>query len=189
LSDEGEPFQLRWNPEDDPLIIWLVGGPDCSNLHAFFFEIGPFKIKKGILIDGVLALQMDPNSWTKLGNIIYLDGPTLTRYSYTTTDESAYSRYMAGNPLTNKSGDVNARFEFAYQMALVSKSTKDACNGEYAKADVSNLLCMSGINEVNKHVKDINMSQIIEPNCDAKTDLIKAVNPIRMGKKRWVWEN
>nr|GEZ57371.1 peptidase S10, serine carboxypeptidase, alpha/beta hydrolase fold protein [Tanacetum cinerariifolium] len=191
------------NPEDNPLIIWLVGGPGCSNLHAFFFEIGPFKIKKGIFIDGVLALQMDPNSWTKLGNIIYLDGPTLTRYSYTTTDESAYSsdtlsasqtaefvwkdvgRYMAGNPLTNKSGDVNARFEFAYQMALISKSTKDACNEEYAKADVSNLLCMSGINEVNKHVKDINMSQIIEPNCDANIDLIKAVNPIRMGKKRW----
>ncbi|GKE92487.1 peptidase S10, serine carboxypeptidase, alpha/beta hydrolase fold protein, partial [Tanacetum coccineum] len=27
----------------------------------------------------------------KLANIIYLDGPTLTGYSYTTTDEAAYS--------------------------------------------------------------------------------------------------
>nr|GFA63692.1 peptidase S10, serine carboxypeptidase, alpha/beta hydrolase fold protein [Tanacetum cinerariifolium] len=56
-------------PEDDPLIIWLAGGPGCSNLHAFFFEIGPFKIKNGIFIDGVPALQMDQNTWTKVGLI------------------------------------------------------------------------------------------------------------------------
>lgn len=243
------------NPEDDPLIIWLAGGPGCSNLHAFFFEIGPFKIKNGIFIDGVPALQMDPNSWTKLANIIYLDGPTLTGYSYTTTDEAAYSSdtlsasqtaefvrkfvkdhprflknpfyvtgisysgivipmvteeiyegneqgldpivnikgYIAGNPLTNKSGDINSRFEFAYQMALTSKdlieSTKYACNGEYALADDSNLLCMSRIDEVNKRVKDINRSHILEPNCDSTTNLLEVVNPKRTGNKRRVLEN
>ena len=31
--------------------------------------IGPFKIKKGIFVDGVPALQIDPNSWTKVGVI------------------------------------------------------------------------------------------------------------------------
>ncbi|PWA56175.1 peptidase S10, serine carboxypeptidase, Alpha/Beta hydrolase fold protein [Artemisia annua] len=87
------------NPEDDPLIIWLAGGPGCTNLHAFFFEIGPFKTKKGIFIDGVPALQMDPNSWTKLklANIVYLDAPTLTGYSYTTTDESYSSDALSAS--------------------------------------------------------------------------------------------
>nr|GEW15914.1 peptidase S10, serine carboxypeptidase, alpha/beta hydrolase fold protein [Tanacetum cinerariifolium] len=78
-------------PEEDPLIIWLAGGPGCSNLHAFFFEIGPLKIQNGKYIDDVPALQADPNSWTKLASIIYLDGPALTGYSCTTTVEAAHS--------------------------------------------------------------------------------------------------
>ncbi|PWA67702.1 peptidase S10, serine carboxypeptidase, Alpha/Beta hydrolase fold protein [Artemisia annua] len=220
------------NPEVDPLIIWLAGGPGCSNLHAFFFEIGPLKILNGNYIDDVPALQVDPNSWTKLANIIYLDGPTLTGYSYTTTSEAARSSdtlsasqttefirkfvrdhprflknpmyvtgisysgigYMAGNPLTNKSGDINSRFEFAYQMALISKdlfeSTKEDCNGEYAEANDKNTLCISRINEVNKRVSDINMSQILEPICGNSTSkLLPTVNQIRMRKQRSVREN
>ncbi|GKC18942.1 peptidase S10, serine carboxypeptidase, alpha/beta hydrolase fold protein [Tanacetum coccineum] len=160
------------NPEEDPLIIWLAGGPGCSNLHAFFFEIGPLKIQNGKYIDDVPALQADPNSWTKLASIIYLDGPALTGYSYTTTVEAAHSSdtlsasqttefirkvtnkgYLVGNPLTNKRSDFNSRFEFAYTMALISKElfekTRKDCNGEYAEVD-KNYLGVLGVNEVNK---------------------------------------
>ncbi|KAJ0582986.1 putative sinapoylglucose--sinapoylglucose O-sinapoyltransferase [Helianthus annuus] len=30
------------NPDEDPLIIWLAGGPGCGTLRAFFFEIGTY---------------------------------------------------------------------------------------------------------------------------------------------------
>ncbi|KAI3770886.1 hypothetical protein L6452_02034 [Arctium lappa] len=48
---------------------------------------------------------------------------------------------MAGNPLTDKIGDINSRLEYAYRMALISKelfeSTGIDCNGKYAEANSS----------------------------------------------------
>jgi serine carboxypeptidase-like clade 1 len=243
------------NPEEDPLIIWLAGGPGCGTLRAFFFEIGPMQIQYGKYMDNVPALQLDPNSWTKVANVIYLDAPTLTGYSYTKTPESVRSSdtlsasqtaeflrkfvkehpkflknpmyvtgisysgivipiiteelykgndeglepkvniqgYMAGNPLTDKSGDINSRLEYAYRVALISEelyeSTKNDCNGEYAEADSNNLLCKSDIDEVNKRVGDINIQQILDPDCDAATNLVRTVNPVRKGYRKSLREN
>nr|XP_043626611.1 serine carboxypeptidase-like 13 [Erigeron canadensis] len=247
------------NPDEDPLIIWLAGGPGCSNLHAFFFEIGPLKIQNGKYIDNVPALQLDPNSWTKLANVIYLDAPTLTGYSYTTTPEAArtsdtlsasqttqfirkfvsnhqkflknpmyvtgisYSGivipiitemlykgneqgleplinikgYIAGNPLTDHSVDINSRFEFAYQMSLISKalfeSVNKNCNGNYVEAYDQNILCKSDIDEINDRVKHINISQVLEPDCERTTNLLNSVNPTtrRRGniQRSAIWEN
>ncbi|PWA51817.1 peptidase S10, serine carboxypeptidase, Alpha/Beta hydrolase fold protein [Artemisia annua] len=78
-------------PEKDPLIVWLAGGPGCSSLRSFFFEIGPLQIDYGRYVDDVPALQVDPYSWTKVASIIYLDAPATTGYSYTENSEAAHS--------------------------------------------------------------------------------------------------
>ncbi|KAI3753020.1 hypothetical protein L2E82_25064 [Cichorium intybus] len=83
--------------------------------------------------------------------------------------------YMAGNPLTDKTGDINSRLEYAYRMALISEelyeATRNDCNGEYAEADSNNLPCMSDLDEVNKRVAAINIQQILDPDCDPATNL------------------
>ncbi|KAK9077226.1 hypothetical protein SSX86_005563 [Deinandra increscens subsp. villosa] len=274
--------ESQGNPDEDPVVIWLAGGPGCSALRAFFFEMGPLQFDYGNYKDQVPALKLDPNSWTKVANIIYLDAPTITGFSYTKTAEATRSSdtlsasqtaeflrkfvrdhprfinntiyvagisysgtvvpmvteeiykgmdiftptyfldfdevccvshridfsiwhkgndaglqptlnikgYMEGNPLTDKTEDVNSRVEFAYRLALISyelfESTKNNCKGEYANANQNNLRCMADITEVNKRVEDINIEQILDPDCDSKTNVVRDRNPKRIPSRRYL---
>ncbi|XP_012572937.1 serine carboxypeptidase-like 11 isoform X1 [Cicer arietinum] len=70
------------NPQNDPLILWLSGGPGCSSFCGLVLQIGPiaFEIKE---YDGsVPSLVLRPQSWTKASNIIFVDLPLGTGFSY-----------------------------------------------------------------------------------------------------------
>eukprot|EP01112_Ceratiomyxa_fruticulosa_P024071 TRINITY_DN954_c0_g1_i5.p1 TRINITY_DN954_c0_g1~~TRINITY_DN954_c0_g1_i5.p1 ORF type:complete len:445 (+),score=63.00 TRINITY_DN954_c0_g1_i5:186-1520(+) len=69
-------FESRNNPKTDPLILWLTGGPGCSSLLGLFFETGPYKVNED------LSLSINPYSWNSNANIIFLDQPAGTGFSY-----------------------------------------------------------------------------------------------------------
>ncbi|KAJ6693187.1 hypothetical protein OIU85_003996 [Salix viminalis] len=76
------------SPEDDPLVLWLTGGPGCSALSGLVYEIGPLAVDYAKSSGGgqpVFALN--PYSWTKIANIIFVDAPVGTGFSYSTTLE------------------------------------------------------------------------------------------------------
>ncbi|CAJ1955872.1 unnamed protein product [Sphenostylis stenocarpa] len=73
-------FESR-NRKDDPVVIWLTGGPGCSSELALFYENGPFQLTKN------LSLVWNDYGWDKASNIIFVDQPTGTGFSYT-SDES-----------------------------------------------------------------------------------------------------
>ncbi|PIA29441.1 hypothetical protein AQUCO_06000060v1 [Aquilegia coerulea] len=79
------------NPTKDPLILWLNGGPGCSGLSALLFEIGPLQLKIAKYNGSLPALELNPNSWTKVANIVFLDSPVGTGFSYSTTSQGSYS--------------------------------------------------------------------------------------------------
>nr|XP_027083564.1 serine carboxypeptidase-like 19 isoform X4 [Coffea arabica] len=95
---ESEDVQLFYafiksesNPQSDPLIIWLDGGPGCSSFIAFLFGIGPV-ILEPLSFDGTLPkLVLNPSTWTKVVSIIFLDSPVGTGFSYAKTAKASQS--------------------------------------------------------------------------------------------------
>ncbi|KAJ5113370.1 Peptidase S10 serine carboxypeptidase [Penicillium angulare] len=61
---------------DDQLIVWLNGGPGCSSLIGLTTGNGPISFT-----DNSTRLIENPYSWTKLGNVLYVDQPVGTGFS------------------------------------------------------------------------------------------------------------
>ncbi|KAI4304699.1 hypothetical protein MLD38_040173 [Melastoma candidum] len=75
--------------QGNPVVIWLTGGPGCISAFALFYENGPFHITNN------LSLAWNYFRWDKVSNIIYVDQPTGTGFSYT-TDQSDLRHDEAG---------------------------------------------------------------------------------------------
>ncbi|KAM0887712.1 hypothetical protein ACQ4PT_028845 [Festuca glaucescens] len=77
-------IQSERNPQEDPLILWISGGPGCSGLNALFFDIGPLKLDVAAYnTEGLFPrLIYFEDSWTKVSNVIFLDAPVGTGFSY-----------------------------------------------------------------------------------------------------------
>ncbi|CAN7114357.1 unnamed protein product [Brassica rapa subsp. narinosa] len=73
------------NPKEDPLLIWLTGGPGCSSITGLLFENGPVTFKVEDYNGGTPTLLSTTYSWTKVANIIFLDQPVGSGFSYATT--------------------------------------------------------------------------------------------------------
>ncbi|RYR40223.1 hypothetical protein Ahy_A09g045940 [Arachis hypogaea] len=69
-------------PAEDPVVLWLNGGPGCSSFDGFIYEHGPFNFEPAKTAGGLPTLHLNPYSWSKVSNIIYLDSPAGVGFSY-----------------------------------------------------------------------------------------------------------
>uniref|UniRef100_A0A0E0M4W1 Uncharacterized protein n=1 Tax=Oryza punctata TaxID=4537 RepID=A0A0E0M4W1_ORYPU len=76
------------SPAEDPLLLWLTGGPGCSAFSGLVYEVGPltFDVHGHGQGGGVPRLLYKAESWTKRSNVIFLDSPVGTGFSYADTD-------------------------------------------------------------------------------------------------------
>ncbi|RDA86740.1 hypothetical protein CP532_4203 [Ophiocordyceps camponoti-leonardi (nom. inval.)] len=69
-------FESRNDPKNDPVVLWLNGGPGCSSLTGLFLELGPASINDKIQVVN------NPHSWNSNASVIFLDQPVNVGYSY-----------------------------------------------------------------------------------------------------------
>ncbi|GFP79465.1 serine carboxypeptidase-like 18 [Phtheirospermum japonicum] len=80
-------IESEGDPKKDPLVLWLTGGPGCSGFSGLVYEIGPM-IFDVVDFDGNFpTLTLNPYSWTKIANIIFIDSPVGTGFSYANTSK------------------------------------------------------------------------------------------------------
>lgn len=70
-------FESRNSPEDDPLLLWLNGGPGESSLLGLFQENGPCRINGHG--NGTLHNEF---GWNSHANLLYVDQPVSVGFSY-----------------------------------------------------------------------------------------------------------
>ncbi|KAF9461891.1 serine carboxypeptidase [Collybia nuda] len=70
-------FESRSSPKEDPLVLWLNGGPGCSSTTGLLFELGPCTIEP----NGT-STHRNPHSWNSNANIFFLDQPIDVGYSH-----------------------------------------------------------------------------------------------------------
>ncbi|KAF1958446.1 alpha/beta-hydrolase [Byssothecium circinans] len=72
-------FRARKDPKNAPLSVWLQGGPGVPSITAAVGENGPCSI-----LPDSKTTELNPWSWNDRVNMLYIDQPVQTGFSYDT---------------------------------------------------------------------------------------------------------
>ncbi|KAI8554625.1 hypothetical protein RHMOL_Rhmol05G0112500 [Rhododendron molle] len=150
------------NPQEDPLFLWLSGGPGCSSFTGLIYEAGPMQFDFQNYAGGLPKLKYYPYRWTKAASMIFLDSPVGAGFSYARNPEGWHSSdtksaeqsyrflgkgYLIGSPWTDSSINTNSKVEFAHGMALISdeiyENARRSCKENYVNVDPEDKLYLN----------------------------------------------
>ena len=64
----------------DRTVVWLQGGPGATTFFGVFTELGPFEVTKH-------GVKLREHTWNVLHNVLFIDQPVGTGYSFTYVDD------------------------------------------------------------------------------------------------------
>lgn len=78
-------IESEGSPAEDPVVLWLNGGPGSSSLIGLLTENGQISTNDNSLlypIDGVPQVFYNSYGWTRKANMLYLESPKGVGFSY-----------------------------------------------------------------------------------------------------------
>jgi hypothetical protein len=117
------------NANDSPLVLWQQGGPGGSSVGiGYFNELGPFVLDNDSVRrnkSGVPQLVRNENSWTKYANILFLEHPAGTGFSYC-------------KPSANHTASKDANNANSASTNSSASTHSDSANNDSANSDSAN---------------------------------------------------
>ena len=137
-------FQSRSDSANDPVVLWMTGGPGCSSELAVFYEQGPYKINKD------MTLTETEWGWDKFHTMIFVDQPINTGFSYSTdAEDRVYDEETVGNDMLDFIYELfSAHPELAGRPFFV---TGESYAGHYVPA-VSHRIWLANKNKEGPHI-------------------------------------
>ncbi|KAI7482758.1 peptidase S10, serine carboxypeptidase [Hortaea werneckii] len=83
-------FESRQDPANDPITLWLNGGPGSDSLIGLFQELGPCRITEN------LTSTINPWSWNNVSNVLFLSQPVGVGFSYQDQEIGSLNPYTGG---------------------------------------------------------------------------------------------
>lgn len=93
-------FESRNDPANDPVILWMTGGPGCSGSVALFHENGPCKVDAS----DHSKTNINPYAWNSNASMIFIDQPAGVGFSYGDS----------GDEVHNETGVAEDMFHFLH---------------------------------------------------------------------------
>eukprot|EP01060_Flectonema_neradi_P029148 TRINITY_DN395_c4_g1_i1.p1 TRINITY_DN395_c4_g1~~TRINITY_DN395_c4_g1_i1.p1 ORF type:complete len:473 (+),score=95.79 TRINITY_DN395_c4_g1_i1:39-1421(+) len=118
---QGELYYHYWlarSPsEKDPVVLWMNGGPGASSIgYGLFTEMGPFSLDEESLQNkttpGIPDVHDNPNAWSNVANMLFLEHPPSVGYSYCGKTGSPKNATCAWNDTTQAAASYGAVKEF-----------------------------------------------------------------------------
>lgn len=76
--------ESRRSAANDPLVVWLNGGPGCSSLGGLLSELGFGWVQQNGTV------QENPWAWNSVANMLFIESPRDVGFSYSNTSMDAY---------------------------------------------------------------------------------------------------